>query len=115
MDALVQSYGAALGFEQCWSKGMVEGGAGEELGVVRLEQCGMWRLGHGAAVSTSATVSTNVVVRGARRGLRQARLSLGGAGSRGWHVELRWSTEGLQRADHNGGGSSVAAIWGLRR
>jgi len=115
VDALSRSDGAALGFRQCWSRGTVEGGAGEELGAVRLEQRGTWRLGHGAVVSTSATVSTSAAVRGARRGLRRAGLGSGGAGSCGRHAELRWSEEGLQRAGHDSGGSSAAAIWGLRR
>ena len=87
MDALARSYGAALGFRQCWSRGTVEGGAGEELGAVRLEQRGTWRLGHGAAVSTS------VAVQGARLRLRRAELGSGGAGSHRRHAELRWSIE----------------------
>ena len=74
VDALARSYGAALGFGQCWSRGTVEGGAGEELGAVRLEQRGTWRLGHGAAVSTGTAVQ------GVRRGLRRAGLSSGGTG-----------------------------------
>ena len=61
----------------------MEGGAGEELGAVRLEQRGTWRLGHGVVVSTST------MVRGARRGLRRAGLGSGGTGSRGQHAELR--------------------------
>ena len=73
MEALARSYGnveEVLGFKQCWSRGMVEGGAGEVLGTVRLEQRGTWRLGHHVAVSTSTMVSMSMAVRGARRGLR---------------------------------------------
>ena len=79
----------------------MHGSAGEELGAVRLEQRGTWRLGHGAVVSMGTAV------RGARRGLRRAGLGSGGAGAgrvaahselgAAWRLEMREARRRLRQ------------------